>query len=108
MVTWCLRGDNEFLLLPGLLVVVLPVFSACSLGIVDGVVVLCTGSVSIRTVGGGLTNLQADEIKFALLTSSGARPPVPKHSNGPRVKKESLASELNCNIFTGNDDLSCK
>lgn len=51
--------------------------------------------VFTSTVGGGLTSLQADEIKFALLTCPEDRPEEPKHSNGPRVKNESLASEEN-------------
>ena len=64
--------------------------------------------VFMSTVGGGLTSLQADEIKFALLTCPEDWPEVPKHSNGPSVKNESLASEENCNMFTGNEDLSVK
>lgn len=64
--------------------------------------------VFMSTVGGGLTSLQADEIKFALLTCPEDGPEVPKHSNGPSVKNESLASEENCNMFTGNEDLSVK
>lgn len=65
-------------------------------------------AVATSAVGGGLTSLQADEIKFALLTSPEGCPEEPKHSNGPRVKNESLASEANCSMFTGNEDLSCK
>ena len=57
---------------------------------------------------GGLTSLQAAEMKFALLTCPEDWPGVPKHSNGPSVKKESLASEENCNMLTGNEDLSVK
>lgn len=64
--------------------------------------------VFMSTVGGGLTSLQADEIKFALLTCPEDWPEVPKHSNGPSVKNESLASEENCNMLTGNEDLSVK
>ena len=65
------------------------------------------GVAGASTVG-GLTSLQADEIKLALLTSPEGWPEEPKHSNGPRVKKESLASEVNCSMFTGSKDLSCK
>ena len=73
--------------------------------------VAVTGALDVvftSTVGGGLTSLQADEIKFALLTCPEDWPEEPKHSNGPRVKNESLASEKNCSMFTGNDDLSVK
>ena len=79
--------------------------------------VSCGPSVAVRgaldvvfttTVGGGLTSLQADEIKFALLTCPEDSPEEPKHSTGPRVKNESLASEANCSMFTGNEDLSVK
>lgn len=79
--------------------------------------VSCGPSVAVRgvldvvftsTVGGGLTSLQADEIKFALLTCPEDWPEEPKHSNGPRVKNESLASEENCSMFTGKEDLSVK
>ena len=58
--------------------------------------------------GGGLTSLQTDETKFASLTCPEDWPEEPKHSNGPSVKNESLASEENCNMFTGNEDLSVK
>ena len=64
--------------------------------------------VFMSTAGGGLTSLQADEIKFALLTCPEDWPEEPKHSKGPSVKNESLASEENCNMFTGNEDLSVK
>ena len=81
-------------MLPGLVVAALRVLAFCGLVVVGGVLVDSVSiSVSTSTVGGGLTSLQADEIKFALPTFSGARPEEPKHSNGPRVKKESLASE---------------
>ena len=79
--------------------------------------VSCGPSMTVRgaldvvftsTVGGGLTSLQADEIKLALLTSPEDWPEEPKHSNGPRVKNESLASEENCSMFTGNEDLSVR
>lgn len=66
------------------------------------------GVAGASTVGGGLTSLQADEIKLALLTSPEGWPEEPKHSNGPRVKNESFASEVNCSMFTGSKDLSCK
>lgn len=64
--------------------------------------------VFMSTVWGGLTSLQADERKFALLTCPDNWSEEPKHSNGPSVKNESLASEENCNMFTGNKDLSVK
>lgn len=66
----------------------------------------CVAAAS--TVGGGLTSLHADEIKFALRTGPEVCPEEPKHSNGPTVKNESWASEENCSIFTGNEDLSVK
>ena len=86
-------------------------------GFLRTVEVSCGPSVAVRgvldvvftsTVGGGLTSLQADEIKFALLTCPEDWPEEPKHSNGPRVKNEPLASEENCSMFTGKEDLSVK
>ena len=64
--------------------------------------------VFMSTVVGGLTSLQAEKMKFASPTCLEDWPEEPKHSNGPSVKNESLASEENCNIFTGNKDLSVK